>query len=192
MKNKERYKQAFSALNPSDHFEVRLEEKAMTKKRWKPALAAVCAALAVVVGGTSVYAADVGGIQRTIQVWLNGDQTEAVLTVGDDGTYTITDSSGSTVQSGGGVAFNADGSERQLSGEEIAEHLENEVTTDTIDGKMYLLYKDQKLDLTGKFADSDYYYVMLKDGDKTIYVTVSKDGSLAYGTNRYLEPGKDF
>ena len=30
------------------------------------------------------YAANVGGIQRTVQIWLHGDQTQATLDVSND------------------------------------------------------------------------------------------------------------
>ena len=34
------------------------------------------------------YAADIGGIQRTIQIWFQGEQTDAVLEI-QDGEYTL-------------------------------------------------------------------------------------------------------
>lgn len=63
----------------------------------------------ILVGGTgTVYAANVGGIQRTIQLWIHGDQTDATLDVKEDGSYNLnySDENGNTVeQGGGGVAF---------------------------------------------------------------------------------------
>jgi len=96
------------------------------------------------------------------------------------------------IEGGGGVAVSADGKERPLTAEEIAQDLANRVTTDTIDGRMYLLYHSQKFDITDKFADSDCYFVTLKDNDTTLYVTVSKDGAVASSPDRYPQPGKDF
>ena len=183
MTNRENYKRAFSSLHTSERFSCRLEETMKVKSSligWRRALAAAGILLAVMVGGSTAYAANVGGIQRAIQIWLHGDQTEAVLTVDETaGTYTITDKNGTMIEGGGGV-------------EEIAEHLANEVATDTIDGRMYLLYHSQKFDITDKFADSDYYFVTLKDNDTTLYVTVSKDGAVASSPDRYPQPGKDF
>ena len=41
----------------------------------------------IILGGTgTAYAANVGGIQRTVQIWLHGDQTQATLDVSNDGT----------------------------------------------------------------------------------------------------------
>ena len=49
-----------------------------------PRLAAACAAAVLTMGlASAAYAADVGGIQRSIQIWVNGDQTDAVLDVRD-------------------------------------------------------------------------------------------------------------
>ena len=196
MTNRENYKRAFSSLHTSERFSCRLEETMKVKSSligWHRALAAAGILLAVMVGGSTAYAANVGGIQRAIQIWLHGDQTEAVLTVDETaGTYTITDKNGTMIEGGGGVSIDADGKERPLTAEEIAEHLANEVATDTTDGRMYLLYHSRKFDITDKFADSDYYFVTLKDNDTTLYVTVSKDGAVASSPDRYLQPSKDF
>ena len=94
------------------------------------------------------------------------------------------------MEEGGGVAIEADGTERPLTSEEIAEDMENQVTTDTIDGRMYLFYGKQKYDITDEFLDNDYCYVTLKDGDKTIYVTVTKNGGIATSEKRYLMPNE--
>ena len=196
MTNRENYKRAFSSLHTSECFSCRLEETMKVKSsliEWRRALAAAGILLAVMVGGSTAYAANVGGIQRAIQIWLHGDQTEAVLTVDETaGTYTITDKNGTMIEGGGGVSIDADGKERPLTAEEITQDLANRVTTDTIDGRMYLLYHSQKFDITDKFADSDYYFVTLKDSDTTLYVTVSKDGAVASSPDRYPQPGKDF
>lgn len=193
MTNKERYKHAFSSLHTSENFKVRLEDNAMAAKYFKTrrALAAACAVLALLIGGTSAYAADIGGIQRAIQIWIHGDLTDAILRVDEEeGTYSLTDGKGNVVEEGGGVAIEADGTERPLTSEEIAEDMENQVTTDTIDGRMYLFYGKQKYDITDEFSDNDYCYVTLKDGDKTIYVTVTKNGGIATSEKRYLMPNE--
>lgn len=45
--------------------------------------------LAVVIGlGGSAYAMDIGGIQRTVQVWIHGDQSDATL-VAENGSYSL-------------------------------------------------------------------------------------------------------
>ena len=159
MTNRENYKRAFSSLHTSECFSCRLEETMKVKSsliEWRRALAAAGILLAVMVGGSTAYAANVGGIQRAIQIWLHGDQTEAVLTVDETaGTYTITDKNGTMIEGGGGVAVSADGKERPLTAEEIAQDLANRVTTEPNDGRMYILYPSKTIDITAKLADSD-------------------------------------
>lgn len=191
MTNKERLKKAFSALHTSDDFVLDLEDKTMKNKYgFRKAAIAACAALAVCAGGVTCYAANVGGIQRTVQVWLNGDQTDAVITVDEkDGIaqYNVKDKNGKDIQNGGGVAIEDDGSERPLTADEIENHLNNSPTTETINGHKYLFYKDQKVDLTGKFNKDGLCFVTFKDGDKNLYVTVSKNGGLSSSDKRYVE-----
>ena len=86
------------------------------------AAAVLSAACILLVGSAS--AADVSGIQRTVQLWIHGDQTTAAVQLTGDGRYTMayTDENGQLQQvSGGGVAFNPDGSERPLTEEELRE-----------------------------------------------------------------------
>lgn len=215
--NRENYKRAFSAFHTSEEFAARLNRELineqnhgsasdMTKpsssssrsSRFRPAwlrpmLAAAGIILALMAGGTAAYAADLGGIQRKIQIWTQGELTDAVLTIDEqDGSYTVADADGTTLESGGGVAINADGSERPLTSDEIAEHLADQFDTETVDGHQYLLYKDQRIDITDAFTDSDVFYLTVNDGGDTLYVTVTKDDGIAWGKDRYLIPGADF
>ena len=91
MTNKEKYKQAFSVLHTSDISEGEVKYMAKLKKQQKMKLAAAAIAVCVIVGGTgTAYAANVGGIQRTIQLWMHGDQTSATLDLNtDDGSYSL-------------------------------------------------------------------------------------------------------
>lgn len=189
MTNKERFKRAFSELHTSDDFVLDLEDKTMTRKfRFRKAAIAACTALAICAGGITCYAANIGDIQRTIQVWLHGDQTTATVTVGEDNIthYSIKDENGNVVEYGGGVAGDGKGGSRPLTESEIEEYL-NGPSTDTIDGKLYLFYKDQKVDLTDKFDKDGLCYITLEDGDKKLYVTVAKNGGLQYDEDRYPE-----
>ena len=128
MTNKEHYKQAFSVLHTSDQFTVEVENMSrLNKKHSMKVAAAVLAGCILLAGGTgSAYAANVGGIQRTVQIWMHGDQTSATMTVSDDGTYDIEyqDENGETREtSGGGIAYEPDGTERPLTGEELLEEM---------------------------------------------------------------------
>lgn len=87
MTNKERYKRTFAALHAS---EQTMEELTMEtgelkvvkgKKRISKAAAVALAAALLLALATAGFAADVGGIRRTVQIWFQGDLTDAVLDV---------------------------------------------------------------------------------------------------------------
>ena len=127
MTNKEKYKQAFSVLHPSEPISLEVEQMVKIQKKHKFQIAAAILAACILVGGSgTVYAANVGGIQRTIQLWIHGDQTDATLNVNEDGSYTLnySDKDGKKAeQGGGGVAFDANGNERPLTEDEIMDEL---------------------------------------------------------------------
>ena len=88
MTNGEKYKKAFSVLQTSKGSLQEVENMAKLQKRTKMKTAAAVLAGCIILGGTgTAYAANVGGIQRTVQIWLHGDQTQATLDVSNDGTY---------------------------------------------------------------------------------------------------------
>ena len=108
MTNREKYKQAFSAIRASDNFSLEAEKMERTAKqhrfRTMAAIVAVCATL--VGGAAAAYAADAGGIQRAVQVWIHGDQTAATIQFDGNGSYSMeyTDGEGNVRhQSGGGA-----------------------------------------------------------------------------------------
>ena len=112
MTDKEKFQKTFDKLHASP--DVLMEVLNMTtnekvvpvrKRRYIPKVAAVVAALVLVVGsGSAAYAMDLGGIQRVVQVWIHGDQTDATFTV-ENGTYTLDykDAEGKDVHQGGGA-----------------------------------------------------------------------------------------
>ena len=168
---KERYKRAFSLLRASDY--SKMEVKSMNNVKILPVrrLVALCAAVALVAAMASVaYAADLGGIRRTIQLWVHGDQTNAVLEV-KEGSYTLKNDQGETVQAGGGVAIDIFGRERPLSEEEILDHLDTPEVEYKEDGTVWVYYRGQTLEITDLFQDG-VCYVQLKDGDEVRYLTV--------------------
>ena len=137
-----------------------------------------------------------------LQVWLHGDQTDATITyiVQDEngqiadtgiGTYILTedqDGKEHVIQSGGGVVINEDGTTHPATADELIEDSFNTPVTDFTGSRKLLYYKDQVIDLSDKFTDSDYYYLTIKDEDETIYVTVKKDGGTASSNERYIQP----
>lgn len=77
MTNKERYKQVFSTLHSSGQFTLEVEEMKQIQKKHRKNMAvaaAVACAVAIGAGGTA-YAADIGGIQQKISIWIRGEQT---------------------------------------------------------------------------------------------------------------------
>ena len=84
MTEKERFQRAFAPLHASP--DTMTEVMKMTEQKTKrPALrraATIGLAAALVLAlGSVAYASDLGGIQRTVQLWLNGEMTDATLTV---------------------------------------------------------------------------------------------------------------
>lgn len=192
MTNKEKYKQAFSVIHASDDFTLEVKEMAKTRKKQKfnHIVAAVAACVLLVGSSTVVYAADLGGIQRTIQLWIHGDQTEVTIDFNADGSYKMEyfDSEGSAIQQGGGgVAFNDDGSERPLTEEELLDHLEAPDVRYEDDGSVWIYYFDQKIDITDKF-DDNVCYVQVSNGEETLYMTIKYQNGWASSPNKYLSP----
>lgn len=192
MTNKEKYQQAFQVLQPSK--DVRLEESVMKdykKRRFKRIVATaaiICIALAAPGGA---YAANVGGIQRAVQVWLYGDETDATLNIHDDGSYTMDyhDENGATqTRSGGGVAFDAFGNERAATEEEIMDQLNAPEVVYYDDGSIWFFYEGMALDITDRFDKDNVCYVKATGRDGDLYVTVKKYNGLAYSPKKYLSP----
>ena len=193
MTNKEKYKQAFSVLQTSGDFSMEVEKMAMRQKHHKvKTIAAAVAACIVLVGGAgTAYAANLGGIQRTIQLWINGDQTNATLEINNDGnssTYTIKipdENGNSTEITGGGVAMDGDGVELPLTEDEIMEQINQPDVEYEDDGSVWLYYKDRKLDITDRFEDG-ICYVKLTDGKDVKYLTIKYNDGYAMSDSKYV------
>ena len=195
MTEKERFRRAFMPLHASP--DTMTEVMKMTERKTKrPALrraATIGLAAALVLAlGSVAYASDLGGIQRTVQLWIKGDQTDAVMTI-DQGHYTIdyTDKDGTEHEmGGGGVAIEDDGTERALTEEELFEHLNEPEVEEREDGTVTVYYLDQKLDVTDKFDEDGVCYVQLEGGEKTIYMTIKRGNGYATSTTKYILPSE--
>lgn len=194
MTNKEKYQRTFSALHTSAGFEMEVSKMKKTRKTRVTRLVILSAAIVLLLGLTSVaYASNLGGIQRTVQIWLHGDQTAATLVVeqGDHTSYSATyeDDEGNTHEiQGGGVAYDFFGREKPLSEEDILEQLNAPDVVYNDDGSVWVYYYEQKLDITDKFDEDGVCYVQLNDGGRPLYMTVKYQGGYATGTNRYPNP----
>lgn len=192
MTNKEKYKQAFSGLHPLEPISLEVTQMVKMQKKHKFQVAAAILTAFILVGGTgTVYAANVGGIQRTIQLWIHGDQTHATLDVKEDGSYNLnySDENGNTVEQGGdGVAFDADGTERPLTEDEIMEQINMPEVEYEEDGSVWVYYENQKIEITDKFDNDKICYVKIKGKEKTLYLTVKYQNGYCISEDKYPNP----
>lgn len=217
MTDRERYKKAFGNIHAPEDLSRRImnsiNERTDSnngckviemngKKKFsgaaKRAVAGLVAAFVLVAGAGTAYAANVGGIQRTVQIWANGDQTDAVLeieTPDENGPYSYTlhytDENGEEHEmGGGGLAVDMFGHERPLTEEEIMEHIMMpDVYTDD-DGRMYVCSLDQKMDITDMFGEDGICYITVTQGKINYYMVINKDSSYSMSTTSYPKPDR--
>lgn len=159
-------------------------------RKFNQMVAGIAACVLLVGGSATAYASDFGGIQRTIQLWIHGDQTKVTIDYNIDGSYGMeySDSEGNAVhQGGGGVALEADGSERPLTEKELMEHLNSPEVVYEDDGSVWIYYFDQKIDITDKF-DDEVCYAKVSNGEETLYMTIKYQDGWSTSPNKYLSP----
>ena len=165
---------------------------AKLQKRTKMKTAVAVIAGCIILGGTgTAYAANVGGIQRTVQIWLHGDQTQATLDVSNDGTYTMEyyNEDGTLQQTGGGgVSIDADGTQRALTVEELMEEINSPDVEYKEDGSVWVYFRNQSIDITDKFDDNNVCFVKVTDGKETFYLTVKYKNGYTFSNDKYIEP----
>lgn len=192
MTNKEKYKQAFSAINIPDTFTLEVKNMTTTsKKRKSNRLVGGIAACVLIMGSASVaYATDFSGIQRTIQLWMHGEQTNVSIQFDGKGNYNmdyIDDAGSNQHQGGGGVVFDEDGNERPLTADELMEQLNSPEVNYEDDGSVWVYYFDQKIDITHKF-ENDVCYIQLVNGEEILYMTVEYQNGFSTSPHKYLIP----
>ena len=199
MTDKEKFQKTFEKLHASPDVITEVlsmsEERkvvSINKKRGMHRVAAAVAAMIIVVGSRSVaYAMVLGGIQRIVQIWIHGEQTDATFMV-DEGEYTLEykDKDGNTVQqNGGGIALEADGTERPLTEEELWEEVTAPEVEYKEDGTVWVYYKNQKLNITDKF-ENKICYLQLEDGDEVKYLTIKYQNGYAMSPHGYVQPSE--
>ena len=191
MTEKEQFQRAFAPLHASPDTlteAMKMTEQKHGKRALRRATTLALAAALVLALGSVAYASDLGGIQRTVQLWFKGDQTDAVITV-DSGHYTDKDGVEHEM-GGGGVAFEPDGTERPLTEEELFEQLNEPEVEESEDGTVTVYYLDQKFDVTDKFDEDGVCYVQLEGGEKTIYMTIKRGNGYATSTTKYILPNE--
>ena len=180
MTNKERYKQAFSALQTSGQLSMEVEKMAeIQKKHKRNIIAAAAIACAVVIGGSgTAYAADIGGIQEKVYIWLHGAQTEADIVENGEGGYEVRyerDGEEQGVTAFGGVSIDSDGTVDWLSVDELVEGLNESADVDKdADGRVWVYYKDQKVDITDLFNNEGICRVKMMCEGQMIYLEIEQ------------------
>lgn len=191
MTNKEKYKQAFSAMHSPCEMTLEVEKMAILSKKAKirTTAAAIITICLLITGGSGVvYAADVGGIQRTIQLWIEGDRTDVTFEYHESGTYDMSyeTKDGETEElHGGGVAIEEDGTERPLTEEELLEELSWPDVIYEEDGTVWVYYYDQKMEITDQFEDG-VCYVKVSNGEETLYMTVMYQDGWCTSPHKYV------
>ncbi len=192
MTNKEKYKQAFSTLHPSGELSLEVEHMMLNNKkaRFRTAIAAAAACLLLAGGSGAAYAANVGGIQRTIQLWIHGDQTNVDFEYSADGTYNMSyqkEDGSLEEQGGGGVAIDENGNERPLTEEELLEELNSPEVEYKEDGTVWIYYGEQKMEITDRFVD-DVCYAKISNGEETLYMTIKYQDGYCISPDKYENP----
>ena len=191
MINKEQYQRTFGVLHASGDFLKEDITMQSTKHFRVRRIVFLCAAVILIFSMASVcYAADVGGIRRTIQLWIHGDQTSAIMDI-QNGQYTMTYEDAEEKaheRSGGDVAIEADGSERPLTEEELMEHLNEPEVEYKEDGTVWIFYRDQVMEITDRFNEENVCFVQLKNGSDTLYITIKYKGGYFCSTTAFVQP----
>lgn len=191
MIDKQQYQRTFGVLHASGDFLKEDITMQTTKHFSMREVSLLCAAVILIFSISTVcYAADVGGLRRTIQLWIHGDQTDAIMEI-QDGQYQVTyeDQQGNLhQQSGGGIAIEPDGSERPVTEEEILDHLNNPEVEYKDDGTVWVYYRNQSLEITDRFDADGVCYVQLKNGDDILYLTVRYQDGYSTSTNAFVQP----
>lgn len=186
MTNKERYKQAFSALQSSRKLSLEVEEMAeFQKKRKKNIAAAAAVACAVIICGSgTAYAADLGGIQEKVSVWLYGTKTEVEVEENGNGGYTMRlerDGNEEEILGFGGVAINDDGSQTWLTADDLITTInESANVEEDANGRVWIYYYDQKSDITDLFDADGICRVAIMYNGKTAFVKVEREEDGSY------------
>lgn len=183
MTNKDRYKQACSALHPSKT--IALEEipmKHTTHKVMRP-IAAVVATVVLLCGCVTVaYAADVGGIRTTIQSWFRGEAADMDVVEKAPGEYEfqIHQNGQTHTVGGGGVEYDMFGNEKPLSPEDAAQSL-SEMIYQKDDGTIWLYYKSYAIDITQYMAENGCKLLLNDNGQKQYFdISPVENGGCGY------------
>lgn len=176
-RERETYQRVFSKIQIPEPVDV---EKIMKENRretgmnfWQKHAAALGAAL-VIAGSTGVaYAADLGGIRTTVNVWLHGEQKELEAVPDGSGGYEFYENgSDEPIGGGGGIWYDENGVEHAASAQEVADNMKPPVEI-LDDGRVTLELKEKVWDITGEVQRGKEAY--FHAGDLYIQVLVEEE-----------------
>lgn len=149
-------------------------------KHKKNIAVAAAIACAVVIGGSgTVYAADIGGIQEKLSVWLYGKQTEVDVTENENGGYTLSYDRGNGTEemsAYGGVSIDPNGSQTWLTADQLATTISASASIEKdADGKVWIYYYDQKQDITDLFDKNGICQITMTHEGRSIFLTISEN-----------------
>lgn len=111
MTNREHYKRAFQALQPSEGFSMEVMDMKRNDMKFSTPRAIVVAALiAILTVGTltAAFAADLGGIRQAATIWVQGKPREALVSMEEDEVIVEIGEGETHSFRGNGVAMDAD------------------------------------------------------------------------------------
>lgn len=192
MSNKDKYKQAFSVLHTSR--EISVQEASMNtntaKRALRPAFVAAISVVAVFGCLGGAYAADLGGIQEQIRVWFGGEAVQATIVQDPEsatGAYSVYLENGEKVGGGGGVAIEADGTERPITVDEVADQFNNYVDRSE-DGTIWLYYGGTSYNITDIMVDGACNVVIQGEDGNPIYYEIEDNNGGGYAYTASPEP----
>ena len=138
---------------------------------------AAAIACAVIIGASgTVYAADIGGIQEKLSLWLYGEKTRVDVTE-DGGGYTFTYEQDGETESvgGGGIIIDEDGTETRMSAGEVAESMNKHASVlEDENGRIWVCYYDQKTDIT-EFFDQNVCRISISHDGEPVYLDITQE-----------------
>ncbi len=197
MTNRERYRKAANLVAPSREMNLMayVEEQTMKKTNRRPMrrVMLVCACVILVLAlGVGAYAADVGGVRKSVGIWLHGDMTEVTIEQVAEGQFAVIYPDGSKRMTGG-MSGGMNGM-RGLTLDEITEYLRSSVEAEQDeDGRIWLYLRDHKIEITDQIAQRGVAQVKVKDGLLPDYITLiwEGDGGYSVSTGHYGYPSPE-
>ena len=136
------------------------------------------------------YAADLGGIQEKVHLWVNGEAVEATVVQDPEsatGAYTIYFENGEIAGAGGGIAVEPDGTERPITIDEAVEQFNSEVDRDE-NGTVWLYDNGQAYDITDLVVDGSCNVVIQGADGNAAYYEIEDNHGGGYSYSRGFEP----